>query len=721
MAHHHARRAPPRRPPAFAPLTLAPIAALLACLWLPAMALAQPAAAPAAERPVPTVMAPATAPDAARAPTAEEAFHARIRDTPLPGNGCFTATQADARWVSVPCGKPPAQPYPPSGFGTAGTAPVPNTVGNGADRSAHAVNPITSATGSFDAVTGLVREVQGTGDENYYSLQLNSNSFESPIGCAGAKVPKDCRGWQQVIYSPHSAQLFTQYWLLNYGNACPKNPDWAADTSGNCWRNADNSVPVPAQPIGSLARITITSKAALGGNDTATMFIGPAAYTEANPDHVLELSKGWTSAEFNVFGDCCNNVALFNAGTSLTVRTQVNAGTANAPTCTGAGFTGETNNLTIVDPCTAHNGPLPAITFTERAAPLREPGSLWQATFQPCTGTACPGWSQLDENPATARIATNDTWLYQLHGTGRIWRYTGIACFVGCAGWEMLDSNADTIQIAASGTALYQMHKTGKIWRFTGTACTGAGCPGWQMLDNNPDAATIVAAGGNLYQLHKTGKIWKYTGTPCNGDRCTGWQMLDANSQTVAIAAAGNTLYQLHATGKIWKYTGAACTGNTCPGWQMLDTNAQTIAIAAGGNALYQLHDTGKIWKYTGTACTGTSCPGWQMLDTNAQTQSITASGNALYQMHSTGKVWKYTGTACTGTNCPGWQMLDDNANTGRIAASDTRLYQLHGPRSAPQRKLVCADCLTDTRLADRLADPAATGAVLTGVAKTSP
>jgi uncharacterized OB-fold protein len=73
---------------------------------------------------------------------------------------------------------------------------------------------------------------------------------------------------------------------------------------------------------------------------------------------------------------------------------------------------------------------------------------------------------------------------------------------------------------------LYQLHNSGKIWKYTGTSVTG-----WQMLDENP--ATIAIATNDLdelYQLHNSGKIWKYTGTPV-----TGWQMLDENPATIAI------------------------------------------------------------------------------------------------------------------------------------------------------------------------------------------
>ena len=190
-------------------------------------------------------------------------------------------------------------------------------------------------------------------------------------------------------------------------------------------------------------------------------------------------------------------------------------------------------------------------------------------------------WQELDNNPASVGIVADGGDLYQLHNTGKIWKYVGPPM----TGWQQLDNNPATKQIVAAGGNLYQLHNTGKIWKYVGPPMTG-----WQQLDNNPASVAIVADGGNLFQLHNTGKIWKYVGPPM-----TGWQELDNNPAAKQIAAAGGNLYQLHNTGKIWKYVGPPLTG-----WKQLDNNPASIAIVAGAGNLYQLHNTGKIWKYTG-------------------------------------------------------------------------------------------------------------------------
>jgi len=258
-------------------------------------------------------------------------------------------------------------------------------------------------------------------------------------------------------------------------------------------------------------------------------------------------------------------------------------------------------------------------------------------------------WQELDNNPASVAIVADGGDLYQLHNTGKIWKYVGPPL----TGWQQLDNNPATKQIVAAGGKLYQLHNTGKIWKYVGPPMTG-----WQELDNNPASVAIVAEGGNLYQLHNTGKIWKYVGPPM-----TGWQELDNNPATKQIVAAGGNLYQLHNTGKIWKYVGPPMTG-----WQQLDNNPASIAIVADGGNLFQLHNTGKIWKYVGPPMTG-----WQELDNNPATKQIAAAGGNLYQLHNTGKIWKYVGPPLTG-----WKQLDNNPASIAIVAGAGNLYQLH-------------------------------------------
>ena len=286
---------------------------------------------------------------------------------------------------------------------------------------------------------------------------------------------------------------------------------------------------------------------------------------------------------------------------------------------------------------------------------LHNDGAIWRYTGTPCSGASCPGWRMLDNNPRTVAIAAGGgpgsgrptpigRELYQLHNDGAIWRYTGTPCSgSSCPGWEKLDNNPNTRTIVAAADRLYQLHNGGDIWRYTGTPCSGSSCPGWEKLDNNPNTRTIVAAADRLYQLHNNGEIWRYIGPACGATSCLGWQLLDNNPITRAIVAAGDDLYQLHEGGAIWRYTGTPCTASSCPGWQRLlgavdNPDNGTISIVgldfAGSNSqLYMFsYDGGmagnnlpivSLRRYTGPPCSGNSCPGWEELDLNPSTVAI--------------------------------------------------------------------------------------------------
>jgi hypothetical protein len=278
-------------------------------------------------------------------------------------------------------------------------------------------------------------------------------------------------------------------------------------------------------------------------------------------------------------------------------------------------------------------------------------GATLSANYKTLTGKTTAYNDLVAAMKALPSVTTDNPFperLYQMHGDGTIWHYTGTPI----SGWQMLDNNPRARCIVASGDLLYQMHGDGTIWVYTGTPISG-----WQMLDNNPRARAIAASGRQLYQLHDDGTIWVYTGPPISG-----WKMLDNNPRTIAIVA-GDGLYQLHNDGTIWVYTGTPLTG-----WTMLDNNPATTQIVAAGGCLYQMHGDGTIWVYTGTPLSG-----WQLIDNNAAATKIVATPAALYQAHGDGTLWTYTGPPVSG-----WQMLDNNPRE-REAVANGKLFQLHG------------------------------------------
>jgi hypothetical protein len=275
-----------------------------------------------------------------------------------PKKGCFTATYPETKWREVQCGTPPNRPYKPRG----GIRRF--TVGNGVDFSAQVTGNTSQAEGSFDSVTTTGENDGGTA--NSFSLQLNTNFFPT-TACAGASVPANCQGWEQFIYASDFNSVFIQYWMINYVNACPAGWNTFA---GDCWRNSTNSATPPAQTIAALGQMVVDGAVAgVNGNadDTVALTIGNTVYAAAGDNRFPDLTNGWNISEFNVVGDGGGSEATFNAGSTITVRTAVNSGMgAVPPTCDQVGFTGETNNLTLVTaPALINDANWPSIVFTQ--------------------------------------------------------------------------------------------------------------------------------------------------------------------------------------------------------------------------------------------------------------------------------------------------------------------------------------------------------------------
>jgi hypothetical protein len=291
----------------------------------------------------------------------------QILKVPFPSKGCFTAEAPKLEWRGVACATPPNVPYPPSPQLPQGL-PVPQTVGDLAgDYAADVTGLMTEAIGSFAGVTGVTSETgrrYGAVGEvpNTYSLQLNTKPFTTPL-CAGRPL---CRGWQQFIYTTTFEQIFIQYWLLNYGGACPAG--WGPSGS-HCWMNGPMATRVPAQPITNLANLSLRG-VANSTTDTVIMRTGPGApYMAANLDNILSLAAAWSGVEFAIVGDCCRFQANFNPGSTIVVRTDVRNGTMNAPTCVRTSYTGETNNLNLDGAPAIIPGMYPRIESTQSNSP----------------------------------------------------------------------------------------------------------------------------------------------------------------------------------------------------------------------------------------------------------------------------------------------------------------------------------------------------------------
>jgi hypothetical protein len=149
-------------------------------------------------------------------------------------------------------------------------------------------------------------------------------------------------------------------------------------------------VPVTGVTIVDLGGLILMGTAD-DGTDTVALFGAPSGTAFATAqDSVLNLQDYWTAAEFNVFGPCCGSEADFNSGSAIVIQTNVDVddGSTNAPSCASTGFTGETNNLTLVSPCISYSGSSPGIEFMESYNSSSTPPSLNTGTASSITGSS---------------------------------------------------------------------------------------------------------------------------------------------------------------------------------------------------------------------------------------------------------------------------------------------------------------------------------------------
>jgi hypothetical protein len=308
-----------------------------------------------------------------------KAWRETLSRIPLPKEGCFNAEYPNTQWIEVPCTKAPNRPFAPAH----GLVPRPNSVGGGGtnDSTARVTGLISSVTGSFENIAGVTSESDGTAND--YSLQINTRPFTTSA-CGGGNP--GCTGWQQFLYSTLGF-VFMQYWLIDYGPACPAGY-MSGGPPNDCYQNSNNAVGVPTfLPITGLGNLSLYGKATTGGLDEVKLFTLSNSYGTTASDTALSLAASWRDAEFNIFGDGNNLDAAFNSGSRMAVRISVNDGTTNPPLCVAASYTGETNNLTVIPPCCPYGGASPAVVF-------------WQSN-NPGATSACVGGSSIGDTHLT--------------------------------------------------------------------------------------------------------------------------------------------------------------------------------------------------------------------------------------------------------------------------------------------------------------------------------
>ena len=277
--------------------------------------------------------------------------------------------------------------------------PAAEETGNGYDYQATSGGPIVgSSTGSFGTINGLTSEVggqappfnnaclSGDGTPDCYSLQLNTETFTCNTPYTNGLSIK-C--WEQFVYSNGSGELYIQYWLLNYCKisggsncgdtapftssnpapsfSCPSTapPGGWGTSGGSCYGDSSMVTGLSSVPATSLGSLSLSAYANVGGSGMDVIKLcgsGPCSMV-AITDGVLDLFQTWTTSEFNVFGDAGGSQAVFNAGTSITVKNSLTdeSGSPVTASCVPGGTTGESTNL-FLGLCSASGS---GISFTE--------------------------------------------------------------------------------------------------------------------------------------------------------------------------------------------------------------------------------------------------------------------------------------------------------------------------------------------------------------------
>jgi hypothetical protein len=291
----------------------------------------------------------------------------------LTGAGCFKATYPSTNWMRIACATPPRLWYPVPPWRRPGIRPA--NVGDGLDFTADtSPNLISMAVGTFRRVRGVKTVQTEDGSENglnSYTLQLNSYFF--PTAACGSL--SNCDGWEQFVFEnpPNggTAYLFIQDWLVATSQpgftSCPPGEGWQLVGNIGCVQNSPGAVYIPNVSITDLGKLTETGQAALSG-DSIYLSVGTTEYKylDIQSDGITDLASHWMGAEFNVIGNAGGGIAVFNAGSRITVNLQTDTGLKKKPTCPAdSGTTGESNNLFFTHaPKKEGKLPYPSIEFT---------------------------------------------------------------------------------------------------------------------------------------------------------------------------------------------------------------------------------------------------------------------------------------------------------------------------------------------------------------------
>ncbi|PYE88137.1 hypothetical protein [Phyllobacterium leguminum] len=321
---------------------------------------------------------------AAGANLSQEDWSVQMTDIHPPAAGCFQVSYPNTAWEEVPCGTAPSRHRKPPKHGkeVSRTPDVNARAGDLDDWILQAPGLISRATGSFPLVKGVTDEYDDVFGKNNYTLQLSTNTGHTNA-CGSYS---NCYVWQQFAYDPAyysglpggfpPGGLFIEYWMFGYDGECPF--PWDQYDATTCVMDGDGAF-LPAILPTELQNVKLSAYAGQNGLDGIKLEYKGTMYGFSKNADVLDISTIWNWSEFNVFGEGDASKAIFNPGSSLTVRQEAaysNYKTA-PPKCVRWGITAESNNLTLGQ-CTvvpygvsSYSRPninrYPYIEFTERA------------------------------------------------------------------------------------------------------------------------------------------------------------------------------------------------------------------------------------------------------------------------------------------------------------------------------------------------------------------
>ena len=237
---------------------------------------------------------------------------------------------------------------------------APSTVGGGVDWVAYSGSGtlIGSSTGSFPSIYGLTSEKDSLEGSNYYTLQINSQTFPTNTAYTGNKP---ATGWEQFVFTNDGTNIgwiYIQYWLIGYSAPCPSTgpPDgtsWtyyagSSNSAAGCYANSAATA-VSAEAASNLGNLILTGYANFNSNGEDILCISGTCSSVSTTDQVLDLAQHWLYSEFNIFGWGSGSTANFNSGTTIEVSNSLEdqSGNVIVPSCMKTGYTAETNNLNL--------------------------------------------------------------------------------------------------------------------------------------------------------------------------------------------------------------------------------------------------------------------------------------------------------------------------------------------------------------------------------------